>query len=56
MADDRVNRGSPLNTPRVAGPAEGFLRDVMTLEGPPTPEDEQRFAERYKIFLGRPGE
>jgi len=41
-----------LNAP--AGPSEGFLRDVMSLSGAPTAEDERRFAEQYGIHLGRP--
>jgi len=41
-----------INAP--AGPAEGFLRELMNLDGPPTQEDRQRFAKRYKIHLGRP--
>lgn len=37
-----------------AGPSEGFLREVMQLEGRPTAADQARFAETYKIHIGRP--
>ena len=40
-----------INSP--GGPSESFLRDMMSLTAPPTPEDEARFVERYGIHLGR---
>lgn len=33
------------------GPSEGFLRDVMSLDEPPTESDVKRFAEDYKIHI-----
>lgn len=41
-----------INAP--AGPSEGFLRDVMSLDAPPSPEDERRFVEKYGVHLGKP--
>lgn len=33
------------------GPSEGFLRDIMSLEGPPTEIDRKRFIEKYGIHV-----
>ena len=33
------------------GPSEGFLRDVMSLKGPPSEADRQRFIDKYKIHI-----
>jgi quercetin dioxygenase-like cupin family protein len=38
-----------INTP--AGPAEGFIRDISSLEGEPTAVDKQRFIEKYGIHI-----
>ena len=33
------------------GPSEGFLRDVMSLDHPPSAEDRARFIEKYGIHV-----
>lgn len=38
-----------INSP--AGPSEAFLRDVMSLEGPPSEADYKRFEDEYKIVV-----
>ena len=33
------------------GPSEGFLRDIASLENPPSEADRKRFVEQYKIHI-----
>ena len=38
-----------INVP--GGPSEGFLRDVTSLDGPPTEADKERFVSKYGIHV-----